>query len=86
MMLKAERFDGSASSAEYIVQQLDLYHDHWMYLDKSNGFLCKNFGKEPTIAIAGEWIIKFEDGCIEPCNDEYFHLNFEELLSNQCAR
>ena len=78
--LNALQFDGTLQGAFAIANNLDLYQDHWNYLDSTHQFLCKNFGEIPKAAEKNDWIIKFEDGKIYPCKPEVFELNYEEVV------
>ena len=76
----AEQFDGTKRGAERIADKLNLYQDHWNYLDLTHRFLCKNWGDIPRIAEKGDWIIKRKDGKIYPCKSDIFNLDYEEVV------
>lgn len=78
--IDAEQFDGTKQDAERVADKLNLYQDHWSYLDLTNRFLCKNWDEIPKVADKGDWIIKFEDGKIYPCKPKIFELNYEEII------
>lgn len=77
--LEASQFEGGLSGAEKVAKELNLYQDHWNYLDLTDRFLCKNFGEIPKAANKGDWVLKFEDGKVYPCKPEVFDLNYEEV-------
>lgn len=78
--LEAALFEGGSEGADKVAKELDLYQDHWKYLEGTDSFLCRNFGEVPVAAPAGDWIIKFEDGKVRSCSPENFKLDYEEVI------
>lgn len=74
--IDAEQFDGTYLCAWEIADKLDIYQDAFSFTNDK--FVCHNLeGQE--IGIAGDWIIKKEDGCLAVCNPDVFELTYESV-------